>query len=230
MLLSPLLAVGLLCMSDAPKPKLITGSVVKVDPAADPVWNEVTADPIQTILESPAKSRWVVVTGGCKVTPVDDGKRAAFAAGKSGRYLIVVLPEAGEPILVAVLQGKVDPPPKPDDPVVPVSDLGKKLQAAFDLDPLPRDKKLPLLALKVELYKQAAALAAAPDVTTTGQLVQRVRDASKALGGDTLTDLRKEISLVLAAAMPTDEPMTATVRDRAAATFTLIQSALKEVK
>ena len=235
LLIAPLL---LLAGADAPKPKLITpaGGVVKVDPAADPVWNEVTADPIQTTLESPAKSRWVIVTAGCKVTPVDDGKRAVFAAAKAGRYLLVVLPEAGEPVLVAVLVGKVDPPPKPDDPPVPppvpvpVSDLGKRFQAEFDKDAREAAKKRSDLADLVELYRQAGDLAASADVTTTGQLVARVRDASKALGIEGLADLRRAISVELATAMPADEALSAELRTKAKSVFSRIQFALKEVK
>lgn len=208
-------------------------AVTKAPAPPAPVWVEIQADPLGTRLESASKSTWTVVDSGCAVWPAADGKSAVFVAVAPARYKVLVTSEKGEVTHVAVTVGTPEPtPPKPGpvDPPVPQSELGKKLQAAFDADPTPKDKKLAVLALKAELYKQAADLAGSPDVTSTGQLVTRVKDASKALGVDGLPAVRQVIAAVLAEAMPTDEPMTADLRTKAAAAFQRIRSALLEVK
>lgn len=236
MTLALLIAPLLLGADPAPAPKLVTAAVAKVDDSGQSPWVEITADPILTTLASPTAAKWVQVDPECRLKPAPDGKTAVFAAPKAGRYRLVVVPEAGEPIRVAVMVGKVDPaPPTPDAPAPPspvpeVSVLGKRLQVAFDSDVAPRPDKLRLLADKTELYRQAAVLAAVVEITTTGQLVQRVKDASKALGGDGLSEVRKVVSGELAAAMPTDEPMTVELRAKAAVVFNRIKSALQEVK
>lgn len=104
------------------------------------------------------------------------------------------------------------------------------MQAAYDADPLPKAEKAKILGDKIELYRQAAVLAAAADVTSTGQLVSRVKAAAKALGVDGLTGLQQSIGKVLSEAMPTDEPMTEGVRAKAAKAFLLIRTALQEIR
>lgn len=207
-------------------------AVTKADKPPAPVWAEIQADPLLTVLQSPAAARWVAVDAGCELRPAADGKSCVFAAAGPGVYRLLVIAGDADPARVAVRVGDLPKPPDPPRPPepAPTSELGRKFQAAFDADPLPRAERLKVLADTVELYRQAAALATATDVATTGQLVARVREAAKALGLDGLAGLRQEIGRVLSEAMPTDEPMTAAVRERAAKTFNLIRAALQEVK
>ena len=57
-----------------------------------------------------------------------------------------------------------------------------------------------------------------------------MRDASKALGVEGLADLRRLISVELAGAMPSDEPMTSELRGKAKETFLKIRAALQGVQ
>jgi hypothetical protein len=234
------LASSALASDPAPAPKLIQQSAVnKVERPAAPPWVEITADPLLTTLQAPSAAKWVQIDEGCDVRPAADGLTAIFAAIKAGRYRLVVIPKDGDPIRVAVLVGKVDPPapqppepgpqPKPPAPPEP-SSLGKRFQAEYEKDARQLDKRRMDLADLIELYKQAADLAADTTVTSTGQLVGRVRDASRVLGIDGLADLRRAIAAELIAALPSDEPLTAALRTKAAETFTRIRSALQEVK
>lgn len=229
------------CGADpAPAPKLVTNAVAKVDDNGQTPWVEITADPILTTLGSPTAAKWVQVDDGCKLKPAADGKTAVFAAVKAGRYRLVVVPTEGEPIRVAVVVGGVIPPvppppgpgPGPDvpPPPPPASELGKKIQAAFDADPGDRAEKLKVLADKIELYKQAAGLAADPAVTSLGALVAAVKAAADTLHTEKLPGVRKAVRAELAAAFPVDAAMTDEIREKAKATFQRIQSALKEVK
>lgn len=232
-----LMVLALTCGSDpAPAPKVIAVAAVnKVDETGQSPWVEITADPILTTLASPSPAKWVAVDDGYKLKAAADGKSAVFAAPKSGRYKLVVVPEQGDPIRVSVVVGKVDPV-KPDEPVIPpppapvVSELGRKFQVAYALDTRDAAAKASDLADLVELYRQAVELAVDPAVTSTGQLVTRVRDAAKALGITGVADLRRAISAELVAAMPADETLTADLRKTAAGAFAKILSALKEVK
>ena len=232
-----LLILAMTCGAEpTPAPKAISAPAVnKVDETGQSPWVEITADPILTTLASPAPSKWVQVDDGYRLKAAADGKTAVFAAPRSGRYRLVVVPEQGDPIRVAVVVGKVDPPPpKPDEPPPPppppVSDLGKRLQAAFDTDPGERADKLKTLGDKVELYKQAAVLAADPAVTSLGALVASVKAAADALHTGKLPGVRKVIRGELSVVFPADAAMTAEVRAKAAITFQLFQSALREVK
>lgn len=210
-------------------------AVTKAPPPPAPTWVEIQADPLGTRLDAPFKATWTAVDSGCELWPFPDGKSAIFVAGAPARYRLVLTSEKGEVTHVAVTAGKPEPPkppaPAPPDPrPVPVDPFTKKLQVEFDKDTRDGAKKLADLKDLVELYKQAADLAASAEVLTTGQLVARVRDASKALGVEGLADLRRAVSVELAGAMPADEPMTAELRAKAKETFLRIRAALSEVK
>jgi hypothetical protein len=215
-----------------PAPKQIVAAAVdKLDKTVSPPWVEIVADPILTTLAVPAAAKWILVDDGCELRPATDGKTAIFAATKQGRYRLVVIPDAGDPIRVAVVVGKVDPPaPVPPPVPVPVDPLVKKFQALYDADVRAADKKKSDLADLVELYRQAGDLANSADVTTSGQLVTRVREAAKALGVVGLEDLRRAVSVELATAMPNDVEMTVELRKTARDVFLKIRSALQEVK
>lgn len=206
--------------------------VTKAPAPPAPAWNEMPADPLLTVLQCPDPARWLTVDDGCDLRPAADGKSATFAAALPGRYRLLVVPEKGEPIRVAVVVGKPEPtPPKPPEPrPVPTDPLVKKLQTEFDKDAREPAKKTSDLKDLVELYKQAADLAASADVTSTGQLVTRVRDAARAMGVEGLADLRRAISVELVTAMPSDEPMTSELRGKAKETFLRIRAALQGVQ
>ena len=239
----PLMLIPLISLAQTPAPmprpvNIVVAEVNKGDKLPAPMWTEIPADPILTTLVNPASAKWISVDDGCELRPASDGKSCVFAAAKAGRYRIIVVPDTGDIMRVAVVVGKIDPipptpnPPAPNPPVppVPTDPLTAKFQAAYVLD--TRDattKKKDLLDL-VELYTQAATLASAMDVNTTGQLVSRVRDASKALAIAGLDDLRRAVSVELATAMPADVPLTPDLRTKAAATFTKIKTALQGVQ
>lgn len=204
-------------------------TVTKAPAPPPPTWAEIPADPLLTVLQSPTASRWVLIDDGCDLRPSADGKSATFAASAPGRYRLLVLPEQGEPQRVSVRVGEA--PPKPPEPrPVPTDPFVKRLQTEFDKDTREGSKKLADLKDLIELYRQAADLAASAEVVSTGQLVGRVRDASRALGIEGLADLRRAVSVELAAAMPTDEPMTSELRAKAKDVFLRIRAALQEVK
>lgn len=209
-------------------------AVTKAPAPPAPTWNEVQADPLLTVLQSPDPAKWLAVDEGCDLRPAADGRSVTFAAGTPGRYRLLVVPEKGEPIRVAVVVGKPEPTPpgpKPPEPrPVPTDPLTRKLQAEFDKDAREPAKKLADLKDLVELYRQAADLASSAGVTSTGQLVTRVRDAARAMGIEGLADLRRAISVELATAMPTDEPMTAELRGKAKDVFLRIRAALQGVQ
>jgi hypothetical protein len=229
----------------APAPKLIraastdAGGVNKLDRPTAPAWVEIAADPILTTLQAPGVSKWIQVDDGCDLRPVGDGKTAVFAAATTGRYRLVVIPADGEPLRVAVTVGIVPPvpptpvpvPPTPvPPPAPPTSELGKKLQAAFDADAMPKADKLKLVALKAELYRQAATLAAKEAITTTKEFLDQVKAAATALGVDGLPAMRVVIATEITAVLPTESSMTPALRVAAAAVFQAISAALKEVK
>jgi hypothetical protein len=238
------LALALMASAQAQEPKVIpraattVGGVNKVDRPTAPAWVEIAADPILTTLQAPGVSKWISVDDGCDLRPVGDGQTAVFAAATTGRYRLVVIPADGDPLRVAVTVGIVPPVPVPPTPVPPVpvppappqSELGKKLQAAFDADPRSRAEKAKIVAVKVELYKQAATLAVDPAVTSTGVLLERVKTAAATLNVDGITAMRQVIAAELAAVMPSDLPLTAALRTAASAAFAKISDALKEVK
>lgn len=237
----PLMLLPLILLQNPapmPKPIPVVAEVNKGDKLPPAVWTEIPADPILTTLVNATAAKWISVDDNCELRPAADGKSCVFAAAKAGRYRLIVVPETGDIVRVAVIVGKPDPvppvppapTPNPPAPPAPVDPLTAKFQAAFNLDTRDAAKKKTDLLDLVELYTQAAVLANATDVTTTGQLVSRVRDASKALAIAGLDDLRRAVSVELATAMPADVPLTQELRTKAAATFTKIKTALQGVQ
>lgn len=236
-MLTPLMLIPLLSLAQAPMPRPIqvVSEVNKGDKLPPAIWTEIPADPILTTLVNPTSAKWISVDDGCELRPASDGKSCVFAAVKAGRYRLIVVPETGDVMRVAIVVGKIDPPtpptpPGPTPPPVPADPLTEKFQAAYGKDSRDAAKKKTDLLDLIELYKQAGELASATDVSTTGQLVSRVRDASKALAIAGLEDLRRAISVELATAMPADVALTQDLRTKAAATFTKIKTALQGVQ
>lgn len=214
--------------------------VTKLDSPPKPEWVTVKADPLLTTLSVDKAAKWILIDDGpqCDLRPAADGKTATFAATVPGRYRVLVV--AGEEVFRVAVQVPDVPQPMPPDPKPPVpptpptpppaDPLVKVLQAAYDADTrAAKDKESDRLDL-VELYRQASTLALDPSVTTTGQLVARVRDAAKALGIVGLSDCRKAIAGELQAAFPEDAPLTADSRKKAADLFGRIKAALEGVK
>jgi proline dehydrogenase len=124
--------------------------------------------------------------------------------------------------------GKIDPKPVPPPvPPKPADPLAVALRAAFLAD-TGATKADQLLTL-AELYKQAGDLAGLEAVTTTGQLMERIRQAAAALKIDGLLPCRKLIAAECATALGTDPDgaMTAATREKAKALFLRVHEALK---
>lgn len=121
------------------------------------------------------------------------------------------------------------PPPVPPVPPTPPSALRAKLQAAFAADTTPptaaeRDAARKDLAA---LWRKGLAVVNDPAVTTTGQLLDRMRQASAFLVGPTaLPNVRKGVGEHLASALSADQPLTPELRARAAVLFGEVADAL----
>jgi hypothetical protein len=225
-------ALAAVCCPTAPAADPIT----KLAAPAKPEWVSVQADPVLTTLASDKPAKWILVDDGpaCDLRATTDGKAATFAAKAAGHYRVLVVTDADVHRVKLVkadpqpMPGPIDPP-KPPDPK-PVDPLVAKLQAAFDLDQRAGAAKEKDRLDLVELYKQAADLSGKAEVATAADLVARVRDASKSLAIDGLTEVRKVIAGELAAAFPVDEPLTADSRAKAAALFIKIKTAVEGVK
>ncbi len=217
-----LLALALLSLVPRQPPV----AVGKAERPPQPVWTEIRADPILTVLTAPAASRWVLVDDGADLRPDADGKGASFAASKPGRYRIVVIAGEGEPVRVALVVGANPGPDLPplDDPVA------RRFRAAFDLDLRDPAKKAADLLDLVELYRQAADLADRTDIGSVAALVARLREASKILVVDGLSDLRKAIAVELAAAFPIDAPLDDANRVKARTLFLKLGRVLQTLK
>ena len=123
-------------------------------------------------------------------------------------------------------------PPKPPDPKPPepVDRLRAKLKAAFDGDGAALEFKREQAKDLAALYRQAAALAADVTVATSGDLLKRVRDAGSSLiGPDALKDVRRAAGAELAAALPTDAPLSDAQRDQAAKLFVRLATTLEKI-
>lgn len=113
------------------------------------------------------------------------------------------------------------PPPDPADP------LAVSLRAAYAADTAPT--KADQAKVLAELYRQAADLAGDPAVTTTAQLMARIRSAASVLKIDGLTAVRKLIAAECAVQLGTDPDaaMTAVTRVKAKALFLRVHAILK---
>lgn len=207
------------------------------------VWTEVKADPILTVLVSPTPAKWVLIDDtAAALRPGSDGKTAYFAAQAAGKYRVIVVGGDGEPTRIQITVGDspapappaptppAPTPPVPTPPAPPVDPFVAKLQAAYNLDTRAANLKATDLADLVELYRQGALLAADTSVATTGDLKARVSAAAQKLVVAGLTDLRKAIGTEVAAVLPVDVPLTTELRTTAAAEFTKISTALKQLK
>lgn len=182
------------------------------------------------------KVRWKQVdTANAAIVPCESGKRCTFIARADGKYrLIAVTGEKDIDVLVVV--GTPAPPtPTPPGPTptppLPIDPLAARLQSLYTADALTTAKGEQLADL-VELYSQAAKLAADAAVPTASALAEQVKKASDKLGILGLAEVRKAISAEVAAALPADRtaPLTAEGRERMASVFTRIAAALKAVK
>lgn len=219
--MTALLLIGVLLAADPP--------TVAADPPPPPAkWTEVKARAGQLVrLTASSAGRWVLVDdAAAAIQPSPDGKSAVFAAGGPGRYRLLVIPPDADPARVVVVVGDAPPPPpKPPDPP-PEDPLRAKFRAAYNADPGDAAKKDAARKDLAELYRQGAMLTADNTVTTTGELVDRLRRAGQTLAADQLPGTRKAVALELAAAMPADEPLTPDRRKDAAALFSKISDAL----
>lgn len=199
--------------------------ITKADRPVPTPWIEIKADPVLTVLQATEKSRWSLIDSqSADLVPADDGKTAVFAAAVKGRYRVTAVAPTGEVSQVIVIVGDTTPPtpPAPQDPLL------LKLQAAASLD--TRTDRASDLADLVELYAQAAVLAKDVKIVSLGDLVARVRDASKILVVSGFPDLKRVIAGELSAAFPDDVPLDEATRATAANLFLKLSSALKGVK
>ena len=239
--------------SAAPPVIEIVGASPGVDKGTKPTpaaWKELAADKILTVLVSQIPAKWVLVDdAAAEISPSADGKSCIFSASVPGKYRLLAVGADGDPARIVVTvagtpPGPVPPPtppappappgpvppPTPPAPPAPVDPLVLKLQAAFLLDTRAADAKATDLADLIELYRQAAILAADPTVMSTGDLKTRVAMASQKLVINGLADLRKILAAELGSVMPMDVPLSADVRTAAANAFNKLNAALKQVK
>jgi hypothetical protein len=132
---------------------------------------------------------------------------AALAVKAAEDALRAGLKEATDKLRAA---GITIEPPKPDpapDPK-PVDTLAAKLKAAFEADKGIISDAKQLAAL----YRQAAVIVKAKDVSSSNELLRRVREAAGTLiGADALTTLRTAVAAELAASFggaPSDAALT----------------------
>lgn len=214
----------------------VAGDVRKVDPPPKAEWVTIPCDPVLTVFAAEKPGTWEVVDDHPAVClrPHADGKGCSFAAPAGSSTRVIVTTAGGVQRLRLVVPGPPDPMPPapgPTPPPAPVDPLVRKLQSAYTLDARPAAERDADRLDLIELYRQAADLAGQAEVATTAALVQRIQAAAKALGVDGLVEVRRAIAAEVAGQLGTDDaPLTADSRAKAAAVFTRIHNALKEVK
>lgn len=189
---------------------------------------EVTAKPA-TITELKAETtgkvvRWVPLTPGLSLRPVDDGRTLLFAGGP-GRYELLAYTAVGDvpsdPARVVILiDGDPGPAPKTPD------ELRQRIAAALAKDKASKADVVQLAAV----YREAARVAADPAVTTSADLMGRVRRvAASLLGPDALPTVRGAAAeeLLAALGMTSDEPITDRQRKRAGELFARLADVLE---
>lgn len=189
---------------------------------------EVSAKPA-TITELKTETagkvvRWVPLTPGLSLRPVDDGRTLLFAGGP-GRYELLAYTAVGDvpsdPARVVILiDGDPGPGPKPPD------ELRERIAAALAKDKAAKADVAQLAAV----YREAARVAADPAVTTSADLMGRVRRVSASLlGPDALPTVRGAAAeeLLAALGMTSDEPLTDRQRKRAGELFTRLADVLE---
>ena len=214
-----------------------SGAVGKADRPAPAPWIELTADPILTRLTAPAGSQWILLDDGAALDPATDGASAGFAAGKDGRYRIVVV-SAKEIARVAITKGDVPLPPTPPKPgpdvppapPTPVDPLVAKFAAAFAADTRDAAAKKKDLDALVKLYAKVAAAPDSPALTTIGELVAIFKKLALEFAVLGLAELRKLVAAELASVFTTDAPLDDAGRAKAKAMFLRLSAALAGVK
>ncbi len=215
--------------------------VGKADRPAVPPWAEIAADARPTtILTAPEKSAWLLIDDGADLVPASDGKSATFAAPAKGRYRVLVVPPAGEPMRVVVVVGDAPAPtpPKPPGPVppeptptpTPVDPLVGKFAAAFAADTRDAAAKKKDLDALVKLYAKVAAAPDSPATTTVGELVAVFKKLALEFAVLGLAELRKLVAAELASVFTTDAPLDDAGRAKAKALFLRLSAALAAVK
>lgn len=121
-------------------------------------------------------------------------------------------------------------PPVPPKPPEPVDPLRSKLKTAFDEDSTPLAQRRERAKDLAALYRQAAKLASDPAVTTSGELLRKVREAAGTLvGADALKEVRRVAGMELAGILPTDAALTAAQREQAEQVFKRLAEILEEI-
>lgn len=169
--------------------------------------------------------KWVALTPGLDLRSCDGGKTLLFT-GAPGTYELLAYTAAGDvpsdPARCVVVIGSPEPlPPKPD------TRLRDKYAEALKLD----QGEKPVLQLAF-VYEEAARVAGDATVTTTKELLARVRDVTTGLlGADALFNLRVAVSeeLLAVIGMTSDEPITDAQRKRAAELWRQTAAILKEL-
>jgi hypothetical protein len=196
-------------------------------------------------LSSPdAAARWEIVGGTVGADLVADGKgNCSFSAERSGRYTLACY-TSGPIAWVVIVVGDSRPTPGPTPPVptppvpeptpTPADPVADSIRAAFVADPGKPYEKQQWAATLAGVWSAGADYAAepTPGVTTTGQLVERIRSVAvaKQLSPSQLPKTRAEIARLTAAQFgTTDTPLTPETRKAAATLFTAISKALSEV-
>jgi hypothetical protein len=198
-----------------PAPAITLPAEVKARPA------EITELKAQTAGQ---KVKWVVLTPGLSVRPIDGGKTLLFS-GPTGRYELIAYTAAGDvpsdpARCVVVIEGEA-PPPAPDP-------LRVRLAAALAIDKAAKADVLQLAAI----YREAAKLVTDPEVSTSKELLSRLRQVSAALiGPGTLPSVRGVVAeeLLAVLGMSSEETLTAAQRKKAAELFTRLAALLEEV-
>jgi hypothetical protein len=212
----------------------LTLSATASEPAATLKLPAEVRAPPATISEVRAETtgkvvKWVVLTPGLSVRPIDDGRTLLFS-GATGRYELLAYTALGDipsdPARCVIVIGE----PKPPQPKPPGDPLRAKLKAAFDADPAPVERKREQAKDLAALYRAAAKLAEDSAIPTSGELLRRVRDAGGNLvGSDALKEVRRVVGHELSALLPTDAPLSDSQRTSAAALFRKLAAILEEL-
>ena len=127
-------------------------------------------------------------------------------------------------------------PPGPVPPVPPISPLGQKLQAAYNLDRLAGVGTLEQVAKLAEVYRHASEkVPGQMELKTLADLygvLARTADVTVGPKDRVLPALRLAISGYLKVALPTkpDTPLSSSLRETAAGVFDELAKALGEVR
>jgi len=197
--------------------------------------------------------KWVSMDRGLSVFPngrLKDTTATVVAAMRPGRYRLLAYGAKGDkssdPAITTIVVGESGPlpsppepiptPPKPIPPVppTPVPDaLVARLQAAFDLDPMLREKKLEAKIALWGLYSAMISACQKPTIDTVGKLLSDYREAMpELLSEGTLRELRKITSAEIVAVAGADPNKTLDDATRKAfvEVFTRLAKSLEGVK